>query len=157
MRVRLLLMLLAMMAVMLIGCSEEQKQDAAALEQELLEREGTGDSSGVEVTDTTTSEPEPLDVAAIPEEPEPKVIPTGATGTGWSVQVAACEDGNYAEHLVERYSTRGYTPYITTYTKDSQLYYRVRLGVFDTQQEARQLRLELIDKYSLDGWVTHEG
>lgn len=153
---RLLLMLLVALACLLVGCSDEQKKDAAALEQELLEREDGADSGEAETFDTSATEAEPMDVAAVPEEPEPEPIPTGASGTGWSVQVAACEDADYAEHLMERYQSRGYSPYLTTFTHNDQMYYRVRLGVFDTQEEARRVRLELIDKFSVDGWVTFE-
>ena len=153
---RLLLLLLVSLACLLVGCSEEQKKDAAALEQELLEREDTAASGAAESTEATELEAEPMDVAAVPEEPEPEPIPTGASGTGWSVQVAACEDADYAEHLIERYQSRGYSPYLTTFTHNGQMYYRVRLGVFDTQEEARRVRLELIDKYSVDSWVTFE-
>jgi cell division septation protein DedD len=72
---------------------------------------------------------------------------------GYVVQVAACESMEYAQYLVEKYQNRGYDPYMITATVEGQTYYRVRIGGIETEQEAKQLKNELLDKYSIQAWI----
>ncbi len=159
MKARLLLLMFVLLTVLMVGCSDEQKKDAAALEQELLEREESGaeDSGATDTGAAVAGEEQPMDVAAVPEEETPEPVATAPVGSGWVVQVAACEAQDYAEYLVSKYTDRGYSPYITAHNHEGQMFYRVRLGMYDTQEEARQLKLELFDRYSIDGWIALEG
>jgi cell division septation protein DedD len=142
----MLMALLLLFAVM--GCSDEQKEEAARLEQELLD-------TGTAAVDTAAPAIESTEMEAVVEEPEEVIpdMPARPTGEGYTVQVASCEDETYAQHLVELYTNRGYEPYVTTITHYDQLYYRVRLGNFETWSEASELKASLVDKYSVQAWI----
>jgi len=95
------------------------------------------------VVESWTAEVEPV--------PEPAAL--DLPGGSFTVQVAGCESLEYAQHLIELYTDRGYEPYLTETTVEDQVYYRVRIGGFEGLAEAKKLRDELIDRYSIEPWV----
>jgi len=141
---------------MTLSCSQK-KEEAAKLEQEVLDQE----SSQVAVTDSAVEMIDSaalteLDARAVPEEemePELPSMPGQPMGSGFTVQVAGCEDEDYARHLVDVYTKRGYEPYVNEVSIDGQVYYRVRIGVFESFGVASALKSELSDKYSIEPWV----
>ena len=147
-------LLVAVAGSLLISCSKK-KEEAARLEQEVLNQESSlviqEDSASVD-----TSMVEQLDVAAVPEEelsPSTPEMPRRPAGDGFTVQVASCEDEAYARHLVEVFTNRGYEPFVSEISIDGQLYHRVRVGMFDSFNEASQLKRELEDKYTIVPWI----
>lgn len=145
---------LALLALIMIGgCSDEAKNDAARLEQELLDQ-GTETGAGDTVTIETTPPDEiPIDAQAVPQE---KPAITGPSGPGFALQVASCESRDYAHYLVDKYVGRGYLTYLTTIELNGQTFFRVRLGPYETRAEAENLKLEIKDKYSVDAWIAAE-
>lgn len=144
------LVLLIALSIFVAGCSKEKKDEAAQLEKELMGDsqmvlDSAMDSTAVETIDSTVVEPEV-------EEPV-KMMPEKPAGDGFTVQVAGCEDRAYAEHLVEVYKSRGYEPYVTSITVEGQGFYRVRIGIFDSLSDAKDLKAELNDKYSIESWI----
>ncbi|MCP4684777.1 MAG: SPOR domain-containing protein [bacterium] len=151
-----IVLLSGLVICLLAGCSEKQK-DAAKLEQEMQEMEGEGDS-GVETMGEeaeTSGETPVADAAAIPEEeqPEPLSMPPAPQGDGYTVQVASCENQEYASHLVDVYFGRGYEAFVSTALIEGQTYYRVRIGNVESLAEAKELKLELADRYSIEPWI----
>ncbi|MFH2036665.1 MAG: SPOR domain-containing protein, partial [Candidatus Zixiibacteriota bacterium] len=126
----------------------------ADLEKEVKKAEGTE-----LLTDTTGQLADSLEKAVTtpdvtPTEPaKKKEMPIRNNIVGFTVQVAA--SGNYENTgiLVEKYKERGYEPFVTEADINGELFYRVRIGVFETFNEANQLGLELKDKYSINYWV----
>ncbi len=51
------------------------------------------------------------------------------------------------------YQNRGYEPYVTNETVDGQMTYRVRIGQFESFNDAKALKNELGDKYSIEPWI----
>ncbi|MBU8933054.1 MAG: SPOR domain-containing protein [candidate division Zixibacteria bacterium] len=154
-RLGILAGLLVIVGLLALGCSKK-KDEVAQLEKELLGDSAIADSLGDSVTqsdfvgdDTGMA----MDAGAVPEETQPKELPSAPTGSGYTVQVAGCEDRAYAQHLVKVYTDRGFEPFVTNYTVDDQLFYRVRIGQFEGYREATILKAELIDKYSADVWI----
>ena len=147
------LILLAL--VLLVGCSEDSKKEAAKLEQEMMGEEAEVDTTATAVEDTLAEVPEPMDAGAVPEEEEEVYVPTEPEGSGYTIQVASCESMEYAQHLIERYTQRGYEPYMTRVEVDGQLYYRVRIGNFQAKSEAVSLKAELMDRYSVQAWIDY--
>jgi cell division septation protein DedD len=143
---------------LLVGCSDEAKDEAAQLEEELQQMEGETDSTAQAMTDTTMgAEETPVaDASAVPEEEQPGVaaMPPAPTGDGFTVQVASCESREYASHLVDVYFGRGYEAFVSRAMVDGQTYYRVRIGNLQTYGEAKALKLELADRYSIEPWIS---
>lgn len=148
-------------AALTFACSDKQKE-AERLEQEMREMEGEIDTMGgpAEELDTISERAAPADVDAVPQEAmveDQEAMPPAPAGEGYTVQVASCEDRDYARYLVSLYRGRGYEPFVTEYTLDGQLYYRVRVGNVATLAEARALKNELESKYSVPAWIDEYG
>ncbi|HOP07032.1 MAG TPA: SPOR domain-containing protein [candidate division Zixibacteria bacterium] len=139
-----------------LACADK-KEEAEKLEQEMMAQEQPVDTTPVQevVSDTTSPKPA-MDYSATPEE-ETTYQADIVTGTGYTVQVASCEDMTYAQYLKKKYTSRGYEAFVTTFMLDGQTYYRVRLGKFDGYSQAKALQEEVIDKYSVPAWVGNLG
>ena len=144
--------LLILSVALISGCAQK-KEEAAQLEQEML----NGDSAVEEVVDSTALAGETM----VPEETEQTVeetttqydMPSQPAGSGFTVQVASCPDEAFAYSLVQKYTGRGYEPFVEYISFEGQTYYRVRLGVFQSFSKAKALQAELIDKYSQESWI----
>ena len=136
------------------GCSDKQKE-AAELEQEMRDQKAADTAIGIDSASDMTVQESAADAEAIPDEAQPDLLPMPPVpvGEGYTVQVASCEDGNYARHLVGVYADRGYDAFVTTITYEGQTYYRVRIGNFGVISEARALEHELQDKFSATTWI----
>jgi cell division septation protein DedD len=143
------------LVALLVSCSKK-KEEAAKLEQEMMQQETTAADTTADTaampTDTTGLTQEEISAGAVPEESEEQFV-SQQEETGYVVQVAACESRDYAQYLVEKYIKRGYEPYITTTVVDGQTFYRVRIGGLETLQAAKELKDELLDKYSVHAWI----
>ena len=137
-----------------VGCSKK-KEEAAQLEQEVLQGQAGAetDTAVIDSSEMVDSAAMSADASAIPAEETTPVMPRRPAGDGYTVQVAGCDSEDYARHLVDLYTDRGYEPYVSEFSYDGQVYYRVRIGLYDSFGPARQLQVELSDKYSVDGWV----
>lgn len=146
MNVKKLSILLGILMLLALSCSKK-KEEAAKLEEEIMQQETAVDTG--------------IDTAAIPLDTSKEIKPETDVGViseyeekkGYAVQVAACESLDYAHYLLDKYSQRGYEPYMTTTTVDGQTYYRVRIGGIATLTEAQDLKDELLDKYSVQAWI----
>jgi cell division septation protein DedD len=150
-----LLAFFGIFALLAVSCSRK-KEEAAQLEQEMIQEEAAVDTTaeaGLTPEDTAGYAPTGMDAGAIPSEEKRQFVPQEEETVGYVVQVAACESLEYAQYLVEKYTARGYSPYLTTATVDGQTYYRVRVGGIATLQEAKELKAELVDKYSVEAWI----
>lgn len=146
---------IALLLLLAAGCAQK-KEDAAKLEQEMMEQEArVADTSQIDagvVPPETVSDPAAVQ-AEVSQQEEQEYAPRRPEESGYTVQVAACESLDYAQYLIEKYADRGYEPYMTTVEVDGEIFHRVRLGSFETPEEAGQLKAELEDKYSVSAWI----
>jgi cell division septation protein DedD len=61
----------------------------------------------------------------------------------WSVQISAAPAKDIADTLVLRLKAKGYDGYVVTAAVKGQTYYRVRVGQFDSREEAESVRQSL--------------
>jgi serine-type D-Ala-D-Ala carboxypeptidase (penicillin-binding protein 5/6) len=87
--------------------------------------------------------PERKQVEPKPPEPKPREARTvefsGRNTSGYTVQVGAFREKRMAELLRQRLRQRGYPASVTTTGTRTAKFYRVRLGEFDSQGEAKRL------------------
>ncbi|MCD6249454.1 MAG: SPOR domain-containing protein [candidate division Zixibacteria bacterium] len=154
MRILMVLVTAVLTLALLAGCSDKQKE-AAELEQEMRDLEAADTATGTDSASDMTVQESVADAEAIPDEAQPDLLsmPPVPVGEGYTVQVASCEDRNYAQHLVGVYADRGYDAFVTTITYEGQTYNRVRIGNFGVISEARALERELQDKFSATTWI----
>jgi cell division septation protein DedD len=152
----LIVLILAAAIIVVAGCSDDKKEEAARLEQEMMQDTATPPPAPdtTAATADTARARQRVEATAVPQEESPqRDMPARPAGSGYAIQIAGCEDPAYAEHLVDVYQRRGYQPYVSTFTKDGQLYYRVRLGLFESLAEARKVQTELNDRFSIYPWI----
>lgn len=151
-----MILLIPILLILFVGCSKEAKDEAAKMEKEMLADTQTSvdtttmtDTAAVMSPDTGAN----FEASAVPDEKPSSMMPAKPAGEGYTVQVASCEDRDYAQSLVEKYKERGYEPYVTSVTVDGQSYYRVRIGIFESISQAKALQAELADRYSVNSWI----
>lgn len=149
--------IISMSLLLVFGCSKK-KDEVAQLEKEMLgetKLDSTAIADSLARLDSIALAEEAISAGAIPEETDRNAMPGKPDGSGFTVQVAGCENSDYAQYLVRTYQKRGYEPYVTTETVEGQLYNRVRIGVFESFSEAKSLKTELNDKYSIEAWIDY--
>ena len=149
--VSLIVLVALVVSLMICGCSDEAKNEAAKLEQELSDQGTEVVSEDSTPTDSMTAVEADMDARAVPEE-KTSVI-AGPSGSGYAVQVASCESRDYADYLVDKYTGRGYLAYLTAFDHNGQTYFRVRLGPYETAEEAGDVKVMIKDKYSVEAWI----
>lgn len=139
------------------GCSKND-DDVAALEQEAsqdeaaavldsLQQEGViGDSAAITGEVSAAVKPEPET-----ETYQPKEDYSGYEG--FVVQTGSYSSYEFAEMMAEKYRNRDYPAFVTTVDIEGVTYYRLRIGVYETQEEAKQIGELLVDRYSAEYWV----
>jgi cell division septation protein DedD len=65
------------------------------------------------------------------------------SGKKWSVQVSATPKRDIADTLVRRLKAKGYDAYVVQTEVKGQTYYRVRVGPFDSRQDAQSVHQSL--------------
>lgn len=85
-------------------------------------------------------------------EQKPVGVRAGTT-SAYTVQVGAFREKRSAEMLRQRLRQRGYSAYVTTSGTRTAKFYRVRLGEFDTQGEAKRFVGRLKNQMGLDAVV----
>lgn len=158
--VKKILLIAALMVsfAVLFGCADSDDK-AAELEQQMNELEGkAAEDSGMAPDSVTHDEAMTPDETESMTEPEPEETVPDFSGTPadaglYTVQIASCEDPQYAEHLVNVYKNRGYEPYVVSALVEGQTYYRVRLGGFAAFSEAKSMQAEILDRFSVEGWI----
>lgn len=144
---------LIMVMLLVFGCNKDDSE-VDQLEQEVMEAENRDlmpDSSEMVAEDTTGGEYTMAEETA-PEEADLTSYEQTQYG-GFTVQVAAGMDRTRAQYTAEIYTERGYQPFVNEAMVNDTLFYRIRIGNFDTIEKARELAAELSDKYSVKVWI----
>ncbi|HKK21811.1 MAG TPA: SPOR domain-containing protein [candidate division Zixibacteria bacterium] len=154
MRDRRYIILFLLLLLAFAGCSKK-KEEAKKLQNEMMQRDTVTDTVLDTVTammpDTTRMR---ANAGAVPSDEMPsQYMPRQPQGEGYTVQVASTTGENDAHRLIDLYTKRGYEPYVTKTDIDGVTYYRIRIGQFQTLSEAKQLKTELSDRFSVKGWI----
>jgi cell division septation protein DedD len=75
---------------------------------------------------------------------------------GYTVQLGAFRDKDVAQNIASQMISRGYKGYIQkAQIAGIGLVYRVRVGAYTTQEEARSVKREVLNRYAMEGWIDH--
>jgi D-alanyl-D-alanine carboxypeptidase (penicillin-binding protein 5/6) len=125
---------------------------------------GSGEPRFVSLSSMMTLPPPPAAPPPDRKAPEPKISAPKARGqkpvevrvantSAYTVQVGAFREKRLAETLRQRLRHRGYSAYVMTSGTRTAKFYRVRLGEFDTQGEAKRFVSRLKNQLGLDAVV----
>ena len=79
----------------------------------------------------------------------PETAERKEAGTSWTVQVNAFPDEDSAKIWVDRLKNKGYKAYVTEVRNKGKVWYRVRIGHYDTREEAEKIEETLKNKENL--------
>lgn len=102
---------------------------------------------------------------AVPAKPAPvKAVPSskaadttasgGSNAGGFQVQVAAYQRQGDATTVRDRLARKGYPAFVATATTSAGTWYRVRVGGYETRNEAQAVATRLKREEQLEPWVT---
>jgi cell division septation protein DedD len=89
---------------------------------------------------TPVAAPETQTVAS--DQPAKRELPAN----GWSVQAMATTDKQLANDWLQKLKAKGYQAFVVNADINGQTWHRVRIGAFETRQDAENLRLALKSK-----------
>jgi len=158
--IRLFLIIVLAAGMILVGCSKDE-DEIEALEQEAADSDasavmdslgaGKGEMAGEQVD--TAAQPETPVSQPEPTEPEPEPEPEYGDMEGYVVQLGSYKGYDLADYWADKYRERDFPVYIGEVELDGETYYRLRVGVYETYQEAKEVGLLLKDRYSADYWI----
>jgi cell division septation protein DedD len=159
MKTSLILIVLVGVLTLFAGCSKDE--EVADLEREVKEAESkdyladTTAEAGVQaLVDTVSREQYALTPEETPEERAAEQYMPRHPGTGgFTVQIAAGSNPEYAKYMADKFTGRGYDAFVTEAVVEGVTFYRVRIGTFETIAEAEQTGMMLQDRYSVSFWI----
>jgi DedD protein len=86
--------------------------------------------------------------------PAPARAPAAATGSGFTLQVAALRDGGEANLMAERLAAKGYGAYVVPPAAGAPPVFRVRVGRYPTRREAESMAARLEREEQFTPWIT---
>lgn len=155
------LCILALALVLAVSGCSKKKEEAQALQKEAAQDEATRAMDSLAqkppATDTTAAVSPETTVAHKPVKQEPveqeQAEPEYPQEAGFVVQVGSYLDHDLATSMADRYKKRGYDAFLVASEINGQEFYRLRIGVFDSYTEAKQVGEQLVDRYSATYWV----
>jgi len=98
--------------------------------------------------------PEEKPEVAVQEKPQP-VIATAPANARYSIQVGSYPNPDEAHEVVNNWKEKGYEAYLLSADiPDKGRWYRVRLGAFDTKEEAQKYLTQFQTKEGVEAFVT---
>ncbi len=157
MRILKFILMVSLVLAFEFGCSKD-KDKVSELEKEVLQDQSqTAETQTPPAQDTLAEMGQPeQEYAKTPEAApaeEPKKEISQPMGEGFTVQIAAGTNYEYAHDLADKFTDRGYETYVTEATVNGQDFYRIRIGDYPTLTEARTVGAELQDKFSVEYWI----
>ena len=154
---RLILVGVLIVGLIVVGCSKKQ-DELDAIQKEATDQDAAAviDSLGKgteEIVEETTEEQAPAVAApaATTKAAEPK--PDYSKFEGFVIQLGSYSDYELANYKVEQFQTRDFPAFLRQVEIDGQTYWRLRIGVYDTFQEAKEIGEQLVDRYSVTYWI----
>jgi hypothetical protein len=99
---------------------------------------------------------QPIKTSEIPE-PEFSIYTPTKESNYYTIQVAAKKDEKSAEKFMKEMQGNGFDVYIHRYYKEksNELWYRIRVGSFDTKDSAKVVANEIRDSMHLESWIDY--
>jgi len=73
--------------------------------------------------------------------------------TGWAIQIGTFAEFAAAEAAAETYRQADFPTFVRRAEKDGKTFYRLRVGVYESREEAQRVGEELRSRFGLDYWI----
>ncbi|MFH1701506.1 MAG: SPOR domain-containing protein [Candidatus Zixiibacteriota bacterium] len=141
--------------LVLAGCSKNQEEiDALSQEATQDETSTVMDSSAGTGTGDKIDTLAEISTVGMSKSPEA----TGSTPdysnlSGYVVQIGSYSNYEFAQMMADKYIARDYPAFVASANLDGFTYYRLRIGVYETVGEAKEVGELIKDRYSGEYWI----
>lgn len=90
-------------------------------------------------------------IAASAESLKPAAVEPAKTG--WAIQIGTFAEYAAAEAAAETYRQADFPAFVRRTEKDGKTFYRLRIGVYESREDAQRVGMELKSRYGLDYWI----
>ncbi len=150
---RIFVVAMLIVGLMFAGCSKKE-EDIKAIEQEAVEGEAAEVMDSLERAGAEAETYEETAAGAAQTETYSEAAPTDYSDLeGFVVQIGSYADYNFARMMAEKYQNRDYPTFVQTIEIDGKIYYRLRIGVYETLEDAKTIGELLKDRYSAEYWI----
>ncbi|MBI5887127.1 MAG: SPOR domain-containing protein [Deltaproteobacteria bacterium] len=98
--------------------------------------------------------PKPVEAAKAETEKKPaksrKALEAQVSSKPWAINISSFITGNEAQAFRKKLKASGYKAYVSKFEKDDMTWYRVRVGFYRTQAEAKQAGKKIAAKFKID-------
>lgn len=152
---RIFILCVLIVGLVLTGCSKKE-DEIKALEQDATGEDAAAvmdslESGGPTEAAPAVSEPAPDESAVQAEAREQE--PDYSQIQGFVIQLGSYRNYELASYMAEKYENREFPAFLSQIEIEGQLYYRLRIGVYDTYQEAKEVGELMVDRYSASYWI----
>ena len=155
---RLFLILVLIAGLMTVGCNKKQ-DEIEALQDEATGADAEAVLDSLEGSGEMAEDAVEESVPATPKEPpvkkKPEPEPDYSQAEGYVIQIGSYSDYELASYWAEKYLDREYKAFLREVEIGGETLYRLRIGVYDTFQEAKDAGELLSDRYSLTYWIDY--
>ena len=155
---RILLTIFLIIGLVLAGCSKKE-EEIKAIEEEATDTGAEAVMDSLEDTGMEAGEREGDTAAASkktttrkPQQPEMRDF---SDLEGYVVQIGSYSTYDFAQMMAEKYQGRDYPAFVQATDIEGQTYYRLRVGVYETLNDAKQIAELLGDRYSAEYWIDY--
>jgi septal ring-binding cell division protein DamX len=141
--------------LILMGCSNNQ-EDVDALSEEAAQDNASGvmdslEGSGLGEENDTLAEVATAETEEMTD--ESSSAPDYSDLSGFVVQVGSYSTYEFAQMMADKYTDRDYPAFVVNANIDGITYYRLRIGVYETMEEAKKVGELVSDRYSTEYWI----
>jgi len=153
---RVFIVVVLIVSLVIIGCNKK-KDEIEALKQEATGEDVAAFMDSLEETGTSDSERAMVTPAAPQESTPPAESSPPATDysqkQGFVLQIGSYRDYDLAAYMSKKYQDRAFPAFLQQVEVEGQTCYRLRIGVYDTYQEAKAVGELMADRYSTAYWI----
>lgn len=125
------------------------KSQVAAKPGETMPAAKAAPAPGIKETAPKPAEAAKAEAEKKPAKPE-KALKTRVSTKPWAINISSFITSNEAQAFMKKLKASGYKAYVSKFEKDDMTWYRVRVGFYRTQAEAKQAGKKLAAKFKID-------
>ncbi len=140
------------LVLLLVGCSKDE-EEIRAIEKEATETGAAAVTDSLERPDWKAAQAKDTATTTERQQPARPRQPDYSDLEGYVVQIGSYSSYDFAQMMAEKYQQRDFPAFVQAAELDGQTYYRLRIGVYETVQDAKVIGDILNDRYSADYWI----
>lgn len=155
---RYVLVICLILGLVVGGCSKK-KEEIEAIEKEAAETGAGAVMDSLEGAGAGAERPADTLAARAPgagkEGTERPGMPDWADLEGYVIQIGSYSTYDFAQMMADKYQQRDYPVFVQEMQIEGQIYYRLRVGVYETLEDAKTIGELLADRYSAEYWIDY--